>query len=118
MSFTNNAGRARHSVRAAAGNPTLSAGRGLPALPILPSLFVKGIVPHQGVFSKSVFGAPRCAQGQPQRVNRSESIAANRVRRLVSDTAALQTHFQNTPKQSGAHSVSFSYFGGACRKRI
>jgi hypothetical protein len=46
MSFTNNAGRARHSVRAAAWQRTRSAGRGLPALPILPSLFVKGIIPE------------------------------------------------------------------------
>jgi hypothetical protein len=38
-------GRARCSVRAAACQPTHSAGKGLPALPVLPSLFVKGIIP-------------------------------------------------------------------------
>ena len=52
MSFTNNLGRARHSARRArapsrqvraVGCPTTrQAGRGLPALPVLPSLFVKG----------------------------------------------------------------------------
>ena len=45
MSFTNNAGGARHSVRAAAGQFTRSAGRGLAALPVLPWLFVKGKIP-------------------------------------------------------------------------
>jgi hypothetical protein len=42
--FTNNAGRARHSVRAANCQPTPSAGRGLPAPPVFPSLFGKGII--------------------------------------------------------------------------
>jgi hypothetical protein len=45
MSFTNNAGRARHSVRAATCEPAHLAGRGLPALPVLPLLFDKGIIP-------------------------------------------------------------------------
>jgi hypothetical protein len=45
MSFTNNLGRARHSVRAGGCPTTRSADRGLPALPILPSLFVKGKIP-------------------------------------------------------------------------
>jgi len=41
--FTDHAGRARHSVRAATGQSTPPAGRRLPAPPVLPSLFVKGI---------------------------------------------------------------------------
>ena len=51
-----------------------------------------------GVFSKSVFGARLCPQGQPQHVNHSETSAANGVLRLVSDTAALRARFENTPK--------------------
>ena len=42
ISFTSNLGRARHSVRAAGCPTTRAAGRGLPALPILRSSFVKG----------------------------------------------------------------------------
>ncbi len=55
MSFTNNAGRARHSVRAAAGQFTRSAGRGLPALPVLPWLFVKGIIPLNWLLAGAAF---------------------------------------------------------------
>jgi hypothetical protein len=49
MSFTNNFGRARHSVRAVVCPNTRPAGRGLPALPILPSSFVKGKIPLCGL---------------------------------------------------------------------
>jgi len=56
MSFTNNAGRARHSVRAAACQPMRSAGRELPAPPVFPSLFVKGIIPALCAFLRQVNG--------------------------------------------------------------
>ena len=45
MSFTNNFGGARHSVHAVVCQIKRLAGRGLLALSILPSLFVKGIIP-------------------------------------------------------------------------
>jgi len=43
--FTNNDGRARHSVCAAGWQPTRSAGSGLPALPAFSSWFVIWIIP-------------------------------------------------------------------------
>jgi hypothetical protein len=43
--LTNNLGKARHSVRAAAWPSMRSAGRGLPALPALPHLFVFWMIP-------------------------------------------------------------------------
>jgi hypothetical protein len=46
MQKTNFLGRARHSVRAACCKTPRSAGRGLPALPILTHLFVIYIVPE------------------------------------------------------------------------
>jgi hypothetical protein len=49
------------------------------------------------VFSKSVVGARLCRQGQPQRVNSSETFASYELLRLVSDTAALRKHFENSP---------------------
>ena len=45
--MTNNLGGTRHSVRAAAWQPALSAGRGLSALPALPHLFVNRIIPNK-----------------------------------------------------------------------
>ena len=49
--FTNNDGRARHSVRAAGWQPTRSAGSGLPALPAFSSWFVIWIIPDHFVNS-------------------------------------------------------------------
>jgi len=46
IQMTNNLGRARHSVRAALCQATRSAGRGMPALPLLVRLFVIRIIPE------------------------------------------------------------------------
>ena len=54
--FTNNLGRARHSVRAAVCKSTRSAGRGLPALPILTHLFVIWIIPSIHTQDRHAFG--------------------------------------------------------------
>lgn len=48
VSFTNNSGRARHSVRAVVRQTARAAGRGLPTRLYLPALFVKGMVPPLG----------------------------------------------------------------------
>jgi hypothetical protein len=89
MHVTGNLGRARHSVRAAVCQSTCSAGRGLPALPVVPlppEKFVKDTTPSLETF------------------RRFSSLGWRAIRAKVRPIRSRQsssTPFSNTPARRG-----------------
>ena len=77
---TKNSGRARHSVPADSCQSTRSAGRGLPTLPVLPSLFVKHIIPP--LKTKSVEESLRKSEQHYSRLLEQSQHMQKQLRRL------------------------------------